>query len=150
MEKFVFLDEAENPIPNLTYSEESLCWGAALYHESIQGFTTIMAFAAICVERLTGNKEEQDRFLHSIRFIREENSGTVATREQIINAVRADHEKFTRTLRDLFHALPELRDLKQKLRQEWGDRLYSKYIEEQQNPALSSTIATHSSQALKP
>ena len=140
MEKFIFLDEAGEPIPNLTYSEETLAWGATFYHESINGFATIMSLAAILVDHLAVEKDEQDSLLKSIRAIKEEHSGAAATREQIIDAVKADPEKFARNLRDLFRVLPELDNLKQKLRLEWGEKLYAKYIKEEQNFAPSPVI----------
>ena len=132
MEKFVFLDSDGQEIPILGYSETGERGGA--HHESVRGFVTILTFAAIEAEYLGVDQQEQTRLLRSIHSIREEHSGATATREQLIDALKADPFYFARNLRDLFRALPELAYLKQELRQKWSDGMYSTYIGDDQRP----------------
>lgn len=135
MEKFLFLDDKGDPIPRLAYSESS--WSGTGHYGSIDGFATVMGFAAILVDYLGLDKEEQDRLLQNIRSVREEYSGAVATREQIIEAVKANPGGHFSNLGNLFRALPELDDLKQELRQEMGEKWYLGLIRKEPPPPPS-------------
>lgn len=135
MEKFLFLDDKGDPIPRLAYSESS--WSGTGHYGSIDGFATVMGFAAIQVDYLGVNEAERNRLLWNIRSIREEYSGAAATREQIVEAVKSNPGRHFPNLGNLFRALPELDDLKQELRQEMGEEWYLRLIREEPPPAPS-------------
>src|ERR1017187_9578900 len=90
MENFLFLDDMGDPIRSLTYSCSASWGGPQPYHKSINGFATVMGLAAIQVDYIGVDETERNRLLRSIRSIREEHSGAVATREQIIEAEKAN------------------------------------------------------------
>jgi hypothetical protein len=150
MEKFVFLDDKGEPIPHLTYEESSTSWSG--YHDSMRGWATIISFAPLLLDEVGKNfamwenkpdlgkgqvsldREEKDRLLQSIRSIREEFSGAVVTREQIIEAVKAKPTRFEDKFEYMFPALPEL---KQELRDPRSGKLYSSLMGEDQKPGPS-------------
>ena len=133
MEKFVFLDSNGKEISCLTYAESAEAGRS--HSDSVKGFVTILNFAAIQSEYQGLDKQQQTELLCNIHSIREEYSGAVVTRAQLIQAVKADPFYFSRNLRDLLRALPELADLKPALREKWGERLYAEYLGELQRPA---------------
>src|ERR1022692_1711947 len=109
-EKYYFLDDKGDPIEPLTYEE----WNTSWQLPKIRDLIIQTGLTAITVEYLGVDKKEQDRILHNIHAVREETSGIVLTREQIIDAVRANPGSFFPTLECLFLLPPDLDDLKKR------------------------------------
>ena len=137
-EHFEYLDKNGEPIPGLTFSQW-LSWGGTPYHDSIRGFVILMGLAVLFLDDKGIDKQERDIILHNIGSIREEFSGSSATREEIVQEAKKHFGRFTPTcIHGLFQALPEIADLKDELRQELDDDQYFELVGEPKRQKVPS------------